>query len=63
MMEEEINPIGWLFQQEWFVEDWIFSVIDLMNLPFDKERIKKLSMEAKIEIMDAMGAALPDPEE
>lgn len=62
-MEEEIDPIGWLFQQEWFVEDWIFSVIDLMRLPIDKESIKKLSMKEKTELMDAMGAALPDPEE
>ena len=65
MMDDESvsNVFDMLFQQEWFVDDWILSVIDLMNMPLDKEKVKALPLEKKIELMDFMAANLPDPEE
>lgn len=65
MMEEaEVDRmLNKTLEPEWFVDAWIFSVIDLMRLPLDKEKVKKLSLEKKIELMDFMAKKLPDPED
>ena len=48
---------------EWMVGAWLFTVIDMMNLPIDKLKLKRLPLDEKIKMRDEMAALLPDPEE